>query len=93
MLRPNQLLEVIENCQVPGQVVCTLSDPVAAIYCVISIINFFLVISGPMNYFLLTDRQTDGQTEGDAKEPTVHEHRWAKKIKGFSGPKIQVLKS
>ncbi len=33
-------------------------------------INFYLVIFGPMNYFLVTDRrtdgQTDGQTEGDA---------------------------
>ncbi len=33
-------------------------------------INFYLVIFGPINYFLVTDRQTDGrmdgQTEGDA---------------------------
>ena len=26
-------------------------------------INFYLVIFGPMNYFLVTDRRTDGQTD------------------------------
>ena len=34
--------------------------------------NFF-------NFGLVTDRQTDRQTESDAYEPTVHWHRWAKK--------------
>ena len=29
-----------------------------------------------MNYFLVKD----GQTEGDAQEPTMHEHRWAQKV-------------
>ncbi len=27
-------------------------------------INFYLVIFGPMNYFLVTDRRTDGHTDG-----------------------------
>ncbi len=34
-----------------------------------------------MNFYLVNCfqyRQTDGQTEGDAEEPTVHEHRWVK---------------
>ena len=33
----------------------------------------------PVNFCLVILSQTDGQTESDAYEPTVHEHRWAKK--------------
>ncbi len=46
--------------------------------------------SWDMNFFLVTfflvfvpDGQTDGQTEDDTQEPTVHEHRWAKKLIKF----------
>ncbi len=43
---------------------------------------------GDMNFFsslFRTDRQTDGQTESNAYEPTVHMHRWAQKIAWFAG--------
>ncbi len=33
-----------------------------------------------MNFGLVTDIQTDIQTEYDAYEPTVHTHRWAQKL-------------
>ncbi len=30
-----------------------------------------------INFFLVKSVQTDGRTESDAYEPTVHKHRWA----------------
>ncbi len=35
-----------------------------------------------LNFGQVTDRQTDGRTESDAYEPTVHKHRCAQKLEG-----------
>ncbi len=37
-----------------------------------------------MNFFLVTD----GQTESNAYEPTMHKHRWAKKMHSSRCPRL-----
>ena len=46
---------------------------------IFGLVTFGLVTFGPVTDGQ-TDGQTDRQTESDAYEPTVHKHRWAKKV-------------